>query len=238
MWSSSRKQRRALGAFDLTTVKEAALKRISLGPVQVPVAVLAAAGAYGILIFTRMFKARNTEADGTTEQEYDRPSTGPCSNIEDQFDTPIGCGTVGVTGYRKTGFQKAEAAKIQLTELAPYPGFYLQSAPTNTHAAFLRMRAAAMADGISIKLNSAFRTMGKQRALYKRYIQGKGALASYPGTSPHQMGRAVDIQTAGGTLPIYFWLKKNGERFGFYRTVPSEPWHYHYYPDRDQSLKE
>jgi LAS superfamily LD-carboxypeptidase LdcB len=51
------------------------------------------------------------------------------------------------------------------------------------------------------------------------------------------MGRAVDIQTGGGTLPIYFWLQKNAARFGFVRTVPSETWHYHYFPERDQELK-
>ena len=70
MWSSSRKnRRRALGAFAL---KELALKRISLGPVQVPVVVLAGAGLFGAVLAYRMIAARFTEADGTTEQDFDR----------------------------------------------------------------------------------------------------------------------------------------------------------------------
>lgn len=224
--------------FSFTSDANPLKSRVGIGPVRIPTVVLVGGAAYGALILYRMFAARNTEADGTREDEFDRPTNGPCSKIEDQFDTPIGCGTIGATGYEKTGFQKARAREIQLRELAPYPGFYLQSAPIDTHAAFLRMRAAAKAEaGLSIKLNSAFRTMAKQQSLYKRYLAGKGALASYPGTSPHQMGRAVDIQTGGGTLPIYKWLVDNCQRFGFYRTVPSETWHYHYFPERDPFLK-
>lgn len=235
MWSSSRRnRRRALGAFD---PKELVLKRVGIGPVQVPVVVLAGAGLFGAVLAYRMIAARFTEADGTTEQDFDRPSTGPCSKIEDQYETPIGCGTVGAMGYEKDGFKKVKGSQIQLTELAPYPGFYLQSAPVNTHAAFLRMRAAAAADGHRMQINSAFRTMGKQQKLYRDYLKRGRPVTAYPGTSPHQMGRAVDIQTAGGTLPIYFWLQKNAARFGFVRTVPSEPWHYHYFPERDQELK-
>ena len=75
-----------------------------------------------------------------------------------------------------------------------------------------------------------------QKAFETNLKRGRPVTA-YPGTSPHQMGRAVDIQTGGGTLPIYFWLQKNAARFGFVRTVPSEPWHYHYFPERDQELK-
>lgn len=231
MWSSSRKQRRALGAFDLTTVKEAALKRIPIGPVQVPVAVLAAAGAYGALILYRMIAARNTEADGTNE-EFERPGTGPCTKIEDQYRPPAGCGTTGVTGY-----YKGVAKEIQLKELPGYPGKYLQTAPVDTYTPFLRMRTAALADGHQIQLNSAFRTMAHQRDLYKTYRNKGKPKASAPGYSPHQMGRAVDIQTAGGTLPIYFWLIKNSQRFGFFKTEPTESWHFQYKPEFDPFLK-
>ena len=224
--------------FSFTSDQGWIRSRVGIGPVRIPTVLLVGGAAYAGLILFRMFSARNTEADGTTEDEFDRPSNGPCAKIEDQFETPLGCGTVGAIGYEKSGIGKTRARQIQLRELAPYPGFYLQSAPTNAYAAFLRMRQAAMNEaGLRMQLNSAFRTMGKQRELYQRYIKRGKPVAAYPGTSPHQMGLAVDIQTNGGTLPIYKWLVGNSQRFGFYRTVASEPWHYHYFVDRDPFLK-
>lgn len=92
-----------------------------------------------------------------------------------------------------------------------------------TARAFLRMRDAARAAGLTLRINSGFRSMAEQRRLYERYRSGRGALAARPGYSNHQSGRALDISTGAG---VGAWLQANAPRFGFRRTVPSEPWHW------------
>jgi LPXTG-site transpeptidase (sortase) family protein len=53
-----------------------------------------------------------------------------------------------------------------------------------------------------------------------------------PGTSLHEQGRAVDFTYEGKLLKAdmdaYTWLRKNGRRFGLYRPLPEEPWHWEY----------
>jgi peptidoglycan hydrolase-like protein with peptidoglycan-binding domain len=97
-------------------------------------------------------------------------------------------------------------------------------------AAFNRMHAAAKAAGINLHVNSAFRSMEEQRALYQKYLNGTGNLAARPGYSNHQGGIAVDINVGGTGTSTYKWLANNASRFGFVRTVPSEPWHWEYRP--------
>jgi hypothetical protein len=56
-------------------------------------------------------------------------------------------------------------------------------------------------------------------------------LAARPGYSNHQDpsgSQAIDIHQATGAR--YVWLKKHANRFGFIRTVGSEPWHWEYRP--------
>ncbi|CAF4229595.1 unnamed protein product, partial [Adineta steineri] len=65
-----------------------------------------------------------------------------------------------------------------------------------------------------------------------------GNLAARPGTSNHGKGIALDLNTncgkqtrarpnCGGSR-VYQWLYKNGAKFGFTRTVKSEPWHWEF----------
>ncbi len=56
---------------------------------------------------------------------------------------------------------------------------------------------------------------------------------NYPGTSPHQTGRAIDFGDKSGKLtsqsPAYKWLVSNASRFGFYHHQ-LEPEHWNYKP--------
>lgn len=94
-----------------------------------------------------------------------------------------------------------------------------------TGHAFLKMQKAADAAGVSLTINSGFRTMAEQQYLYACYQHGNcnnGNLAAKPGYSNHQSGRALDLTTST-------WLANNAARFGFKRTVPSEAWHYEFF---------
>jgi LAS superfamily LD-carboxypeptidase LdcB len=122
--------------------------------------------------------------------------------------------------------------------------------------AVLDLKAAAQKDGVTIRVNSGFRpdfypnvsTKSKsgvsvsaqsQEELYAQNC--KGGVCSpdtaRPGNSKHGSGIAVDFNTGSRTGKIkspldpkvYSWMVKNSWRFGFYRTVKSEEWHFEYW---------
>ncbi|WP_426751883.1 M15 family metallopeptidase [Myxococcus sp. Y35] len=97
-------------------------------------------------------------------------------------------------------------------------------------AAYQRMKAEARTKNIYLWVRSGYRSHAKQRRLYERYRKGKGPQAAKPGRSNHQRGLAVDLVIGGVKTPTYEWLVSNACRFGFKRTVRSEPWHWEYRP--------
>lgn len=98
---------------------------------------------------------------------------------------------------------------------------------------YLALVNAAAADGVLLPLKSGFRTYPKQAYLrdgWDRRLPGFN-LAAKPGFSNHQDGFAYDFAISGYEgNPLYDWLKRNGPRHGFVRTVNKEPWHWEYRP--------
>ncbi len=98
---------------------------------------------------------------------------------------------------------------------------------------YLALVNAAAADGVLLALKSGFRTYPKQATLrdgWERRLPGFD-LAAKPGFSNHQDGFAYDFAISGYEgNPLYDWLKRNGPRHGFVRTVNKEPWHWEYRP--------
>ncbi len=95
---------------------------------------------------------------------------------------------------------------------------------------FDMVRAAAEA-GVTVAINSGFRSYPEQKYLYEGHVAGRPGfnLAAKPGHSNHQNGLAFDLAVAGGDgSPTYEWLKTNATGFGFVRTVSGEPWHWEY----------
>ncbi|CAF1036326.1 unnamed protein product [Adineta steineri] len=103
------------------------------------------------------------------------------------------------------------------------------------------MAAAAKQAGVAIKIASGFRTVARQEYFWNCYQTkscNNGNLAARPGTSNHGKGIALDLNTdcgsQSGAKPncggskVYQWLYKNGAKYGFKRTVQSEPWHWEY----------
>lgn len=98
-------------------------------------------------------------------------------------------------------------------------------------AAYLKLKDAAAKKNLSLEINSGFRTFQRQDQLFASFLQGHGNLAAKPGNSNHQHGQAFDLNTHGfDGDPIYDWLKKNGPKLGFIRTVNKEHWHWEYRP--------
>lgn len=74
---------------------------------------------------------------------------------------------------------------------------------------------------------SAYRTYEQQAQLYQDYLNGVAPLAAPPGTSAHEGGRAVDIDT-----PEMRWVVDQiGPAFGWAQLeAPGEWWHINYAP--------
>ncbi|MCB9764370.1 MAG: peptidoglycan-binding protein [Alphaproteobacteria bacterium] len=96
-----------------------------------------------------------------------------------------------------------------------------------TARAWKKLKDAARRDGVTLRLNSGFRTMAEQQELYRRYLAGTGNLAARPGYSNHQHGQALDISVTARSA--YNWMHRNAPRYGWRRTVPSEAWHWEYF---------
>lgn len=73
--------------------------------------------------------------------------------------------------------------------------------------------------GKKIQVNTAYRSFKEQEALYKKYGPGR---AARPGSSLHEYGLALDVQSADLEQ-----LEKLGllRKYGFTRPLGSEPWH-------------
>lgn len=118
--------------------------------------------------------------------------------------------------------------------------------------AFKKLTDAASTDGLTLTLESGYRSYDSQKKLYDYYnSQQQAEVDSYsakPGYSEHQTGLAIDV---GGTsnpacnvkacfadTPEATWLKANAHTYGFIIRYPQgkqditgykyEPWHIRY----------
>jgi zinc D-Ala-D-Ala carboxypeptidase len=119
-------------------------------------------------------------------------------------------------------------------------------------SAWRTMKASASAEGIVIKIVSAFRTVDRQAEIVRAKIDKGLSLESIlcvsapPGYSEHHSGRAIDLTTDGVRLleqefertNAFQWLSTNAGRFGFALSFPPnnrygyafEPWHWCFEP--------
>jgi LAS superfamily LD-carboxypeptidase LdcB len=105
--------------------------------------------------------------------------------------------------------------------------------------AYLKMRIAALAEGVNLLIISGTRTFYDQKAIWERkwetnFAETKDSLAtankillfsSMPGTSRHHWGTDIDLNSlediyfqSGEGLKIYNWLKAHAGEFGFCQT--------------------
>jgi hypothetical protein len=131
--------------------------------------------------------------------------------------------TIAAEPFERSGYRYGRRHTLEVVPLGPTA----VEVEIRTARAFLAMRAAAADAGVELRLESGFRTIEQQRALYKAWRNRRGNKAAVPGRSNHQSGRALDIAVMSepGALE---WLKTHAASFGFSRTVKSEPWHWEY----------
>lgn len=92
--------------------------------------------------------------------------------------------------------------------------------------AFASLRAAADEAGVTMSVNSAYRSYADQVEMVEAYgLLANGGRAAEPGTSEHGWGTAVDLTLDGSAL---VWIRENAGTYGFAETIPDEPWHWNY----------
>ena len=87
-------------------------------------------------------------------------------------------------------------------------------------AAFDAMSTAAAATGVSLTINSAFRSDAEQAALFA--ANPDPTWVAPPGQSLHRCATELDL----GASDSYSWLVANAGRFGFVQRYSWEAWHY------------
>lgn len=135
----------------------------------------------------------------------------------------------GLVGYSctarsDTGYRNGTPFSIRVVTVDGEP------VELETADAFLTMAKAAESSGVTLRINSGFRTMAEQQYFYNCYLTGNcnnGNLAAPPGYSNHQSGHALDLNTASSG--VYSWLSSHGASHGFSHTVPSENWHWEWW---------
>lgn len=138
--------------------------------------------------------------------------------------TSIEQGLVTCAERQDTGYRNGSAFSITVVTADGKP------IERDTANAYAVMQTAAAQAGVNLVVVSGFRTMAEQQTLYACFVNcncNSCNRAARPGTSNHQSGHALDLNTsAPGVLN---WLNANGARFGFSRTVPSEAWHWEWW---------
>lgn len=114
-----------------------------------------------------------------------------------------------------------------------------------------QMVAAAAAEGVYLRLISAYRSYNTQVSVYGSFVANQGqafadTTSARPGHSEHQTGLTADFDAADGctldscfaNTPSGLWLHTRAADFGFVERYPAgkeeitgymaEPWHYRY----------
>ncbi|MCK0176978.1 MULTISPECIES: M15 family metallopeptidase [Mycobacteriaceae] len=95
-------------------------------------------------------------------------------------------------------------------------------------AAVQKATEAAAAEGVTVVVNSGWRSPGFQQRLFDDGVRTYGSPAAAaefvasPETSMHVYGKAVDV----GGPDAAAWMSRNGSRFGLCQVYANELWHY------------
>ncbi|MFA6519617.1 MAG: D-alanyl-D-alanine carboxypeptidase family protein [Candidatus Paceibacterota bacterium] len=153
--------------------------------------------------------------------------------------------------YSKVYFMNENYVPAHLTDI-PSEYLYNEKIPqkflTEASTFLKKLSDTAKANGVTLYVQSAYRSFGDQQSLKSSYsvTYGAGTSNSFSadqGYSEHQLGTTVDFITTGlgGTLDgfdttaAYRWLLANAYRYGFVLSYPKgnayyvyEPWHWRF----------
>jgi hypothetical protein len=100
---------------------------------------------------------------------------------------------------------------------------------------FMAMRAAALHDGIDLKVTDGYRSEAEQLSLWEQYHHDTSQVAKPcslgGGGSNHNSGTALDLtvgcsKTGACSSPQYKWLKEHGAQWNFRNALPNDNVHW------------
>ncbi len=145
-----------------------------------------------------------------------------------------------------------QLARVREAKQLVHAGVDTQSRPIwlidRAARAWLRMRDAALRDGVELQIVSAFRSVEYQLGIVQRKLERGQTIeeilrvSAAPGFSEHHSGRAFDLTTPGYSAleeefensAAFAWLEAHARTFGFRMSYPRnnrhgiayEPWHW------------
>ena len=135
---------------------------------------------------------------------------------------------------------------VEMSNWYSYPG---NSIRKDVYDAFKEMFNAAKEEGLTLIVNSSYRTYEVQKEIYDDYDDNRGReyadkYAARPDFSEHQTGLSIDIFSPGSNMESFEgtdefkWLSENSYKYGFILRYPKdkeditgynyEAWHYRY----------
>ncbi len=135
---------------------------------------------------------------------------------------------------------------VEMSNWYSYPD---NSIRQEVYNAYIEMFNAASEEGLTLIVNSSYRSYDEQLEIYEYYESSQGqdyadTYAARPNFSEHQTGLSVDIFAPGSGMDDFEdtdefkWLSENCYKYGFILRYPDgeeeltgynyEPWHYRY----------
>jgi D-alanyl-D-alanine carboxypeptidase len=155
---------------------------------------------------------------------------------------------VGLDGRLLGHFPYGEASAADLVAIAPGVQLHRDAA-----SALLRLQDAAAADGIDLRVLSAYRSIDLQKQIFfdvkserNQSALERAQVSAPPGFSEHSTGYAVDLgdgrapdtnlSASFESTPAFAWLQAHANRFHFTLSFPEgnaqgvnyEPWHWRF----------
>lgn len=141
----------------------------------------------------------------------------------------------------KFNYLPADYAPTDIESIRTMYAYSGHSIKSEVYDQFIKMWKDAQNEGLSLIINSSYRTFEEQNKIYNSYNDD---YASRPGFSEHQTGLALDIVKPGysgssfESTDEFRWLKNNAYKYGFILRYPKnkehitgyeyESWHYRY----------
>ena len=133
----------------------------------------------------------------------------------------VGCGTDATSGPSGRPLFRAAAH-------VPQGDPTIRKLDPDLRAALHRATDDARADGVTLVVNSGWRSRAHQQRLFDEAVQKYGSedearrYVSTPDVSAHVTGDAVDI----GPTDAAEWMSRNGSAYGLCQMFANETWHY------------
>jgi len=164
---------------------------------------------------------RNRVGTDTTTTTTTPPQTPPPQTPPRPRRNPSGYLPPNGTNGR---MRQNQLTKVGMLSGSPTGGpyWYGNSAYLEHTAAkyFIKAKEAARKEGITLTINSAYRSYEHQQALVGLY-----PVVAAPGTSAHGLGIALDIEVDAG----WYWLKDNGPKYGWeWSQIPNDDVHFEF----------